>query len=62
MEAVPDFQVYIVLRFLEQRTNHEVAAACRLSERTAKRRIAKAKKAFMAKAAKDPLLGSVLYG
>ena len=56
----PEMQIYIVLRYLEQQTNEEVAAACGVSERTAKRRIAKAKDLFVAKAARDRFLGSLL--
>ena len=55
-----EMQVYIVLRYLEQQTNDEVAAACGVSVRTAKRRIAKAKRMFVAKAARDPFLGSLI--
>ena len=57
-----DDHVVFVLRFIEGSTLGEVASAGNYSLATAKRRINSAKKAFLKRATKDPVLASFIEG
>ncbi len=56
----PDDHIVFVLRFVEGRSLGEVAAIGGYSLSTAKRRLARAKKEFAKRAAKNPVLASVI--
>jgi len=59
-EIAPDERIVLVLRFVEGRTLAEVAVSCGFSLATAKRRLAGAKQSFLALAAADLVLASML--
>jgi RNA polymerase sigma-70 factor (ECF subfamily) len=63
LDALPvDDRLAFTLRYLEEMELTEVAAACEVSLATAKRRLARAEKRFVAISRRDPLLGSWLEG
>jgi RNA polymerase sigma-70 factor (ECF subfamily) len=57
-----DDRLAFSLRYLEEMELTEVAAACDVSLATAKRRLARAEKRFVAMSKRDPLLASWLEG
>lgn len=56
-ELPADERIAFTLRFVEGMDLTEVAAACRCSLATIKRRLARAEKAFVERAKQDPMLG-----
>jgi RNA polymerase sigma-70 factor (ECF subfamily) len=63
LDALPvDDRLVFTLRYLEEMDLTEVATACQVSLATAKRRLARAEKRFVAISAREPLLASWLEG